>query len=74
MLETLTTLLSSLLIIALLRRWLVAAQAGQQTVPTVFASWLTSTATFAQYGCDYLAWATSLYNGGNFSVSLMFRK
>lgn len=74
MLETVTTLFTTVFVVALLRRWLLGAQANPaQRVPSVFCIWLSSTVAFARYGCDYLAWATSLYSGGDFSVTLMFR-
>lgn len=73
MLGTIATLLTSVIVVVILRRFLVDREATQREVPHVFCSWLTSTAAFAQYGCDYLAWATSQYRGGDFSVTLMFR-
>lgn len=72
MLETVATLFTTVFVVALVR-WMFGVQSTQRAVPSVFCSWLTSTAWFARYGCDYLAWATSQYSGGDFSVTLMFR-
>ena len=70
MLGTTTAAITAIIVVTLVRRWMLGAT--HREVPSVFCSWLTSTAVFARDGCDYLAWAASLY-GGDFSVTLMFR-
>ena len=78
MLGTATAILTTIFAVALVRRWLLGVT--HRKGPTEFCSWLSafmwqhvaSTAVFARYGCDYLAWVASLYCG-DFSVTLMFR-